>query len=449
MRIGFQFFKTRLSNSWEAIHTSFWFIPSLMLFFAIAVALLLIGLDKNINIDSPSVPKILFNVGPEGARSVLATIAGSMVTVAGVTFSITIVALSLASSQFGPRLLRNFMKDIGNQVALGTFIATFIYCLIILRSISASEEQTFVPVLSVNFGVLLAVANVGMFIYFIHHVSTSIQADQVVSNVYYELDNRIDFLFPDRIDPNPNDTEAADDEKEKQKYASTYTVNAQRSGYLQAIDRNGLVKIAQKNNCLFDCQYRPGDFIVQGNQLVTVKSMALFEDELENHVEKIFIIGSTRTPEQDAEFAIHQLVEVAIRALSPGINDPYTALTCIDHLGSILCKLIHRKFPSHQLKDEEGRICVILKTTSFTNITNAAFSQIRQYGRGHVSVLKRLLETLITMGRLAQRQEQFTVIRHHGEMIERAVREFIPEQDDQEKILAQYRELIQMLDQKN
>ncbi|WP_321288365.1 DUF2254 domain-containing protein [uncultured Sunxiuqinia sp.] len=449
MRIGFKFIKTRLSNNWEAIHTSFWFIPSLMLLSSIVAALFMIAMDKTIDVDSSSVSPILFDVGPEGARSVLATIAGSMVTVAGVAFSITIVALSLASSQFGPRLLRNFMKDVGNQVALGTFIATFIYCLIVLRSIYAGEEHAFVPVLSVNFGVLLAIGNVGMFIYFIHHVATSIQADQVVANVYHELDNRIDLLFPNTIEDPKNEDKALDVENEKQKYTGTYTINAQRSGYLQAIDHERLIEAAQENDCLVDCQYRPGDFIVQGNQFVTVKSMNQFDDEFQSHIGSLFIIGAKRTPEQDAEFAIHQLVEVAIRALSPGINDPYTALTCIDHLGSILCKLVNRKFPSPHLKDEEGRLRVILKTTSFTSITNTAFSQIRQYGSSHVSVLKRLLETLITMATLAQQEEQSAVIQHHGEMIERAVRKFVSEKDDQEEIIFHYRELMHVLDQEN
>ena len=444
METGLRYIKTRFSNILEVIHTSFWFIPSIMLFIAVVTAFLGIGIDKNLEVDFNSTFQFLLDVGPEGARSVLATIAGSMITVAGVTFSITIVSLSLASSQFGPRLLRNFMKDSGNQVALGTFISTFIYCLIVLRSVYVEGDQDFVPVLSVNLAMLLAVASVGMFIYFIHHISSSIQADQVISNVYQELDKQIDRLFPNEVEDR-NQDQTGVDTSTKDEFTVDLSISAFKSGYLQAIDRGRLVEIAEKSGCIFHFDYRPGDFVIEGNTLLKVENIDSLTDELEKELRNAFIFGATRTPEQDAEFAVHQMVEVAIRSLSPGINDPYTAITCIDHLGAVLCKLVDRKFPPNQLKDDNGQLRVILKSISFTSVLNAAFNQIRQYGRSHVSVIIRLLNTLISIARLARTVEQIEAIQHQAEMIEIAVPSAIPEQGDREEVFSRFRKLIEVI----
>ena len=162
--------KLRLQSSWESLRTSFWFIPAVMTFVAIVLSFLLVYVDRRIGPET-EVFGFIYSGGPEGARLVLSTIAGSMITVAGVTFSITIVALTLASSQFGPRLLRNFMHDTGNQVTLGTFIATFVYCLLVLRTVHTVEGEDFVPSISVAVAIFLALAGIAVLIYFIHHVS--------------------------------------------------------------------------------------------------------------------------------------------------------------------------------------------------------------------------------------------------------------------------------------
>jgi len=189
---------TRLFHFWESIRTSLWFLPSLLVLSAVILAYATIGLDHWLPLHSEWFRRAFSRAGPEGARSVLSTIAGSVITVTGVTFSITIVALTLASSQFGPRLLRNFMKDKGNQFVLGTFIATFIYCLIVLQSIHTDGETDFVPNLSLTIAVLLIIADVFVLIYFIHHISASIQADYVIKDVYVELESTFTVLFPRR-----------------------------------------------------------------------------------------------------------------------------------------------------------------------------------------------------------------------------------------------------------
>ena len=190
--------KTWLMNYWESIRANFWFVPTVMVAGAVALSLVTINLDKVAAYDNwIATLGWTFTRGPEGSRAVLSTVAGSMMTITSVTFSITIVALQLASSQFGPRLLRNFMRDRGNQISLGTFIATFAYCLLILRTVNGTEEQRFVPHISVTVGLLMALTSLGVLIYFIHHAAASIQAENVIANVGRDLDQAIARLYPE------------------------------------------------------------------------------------------------------------------------------------------------------------------------------------------------------------------------------------------------------------
>lgn len=206
--------RTQLYNIWATVRSSLWFIPSLMILTAFCTSFLTVFCDTllqdellltGLRSEQNSLLSHFLIVGPEGARSVLSTIAGSMITVAGVTFSITIVALTLASSQFGPRILTNFMQDKSTQIVLGVFVATFLYCLLVLRSVRSTESDIFVPIISVNISVFIAVLNAGILIYFIHNIATSIKAETVISEVYLSLQNNIDRIFHD-IDPKDDDT---------------------------------------------------------------------------------------------------------------------------------------------------------------------------------------------------------------------------------------------------
>jgi uncharacterized membrane protein len=439
--------KTRLLNFWESARTSFWFIPGLMALFAIGLSPVIVALDRRIEFDPHRFFGILYAGGPEGARAILSTIAGSMITVAGVAFSVTIVALTLASSQFGPRLLWNFMRDTGNQVVLGTFIATFIYCLLVLRSIHTSGEQLFVPDISVTFGMALALLNVGVLIFFIHHVSTSIQADRVIAIVYHELEEHIHDHFPEDAG-NENTEQSKGDrmrQQEEDRYSEVHHVAASQGGYLQAIDNDGLLEIARKSDLLIHLRHRAGQFVVAGTTFAEVRCNDLPGQSLAEQIVNCFILGRQRTPQQDAEFAIHELVEVAIRALSPGVNDPYTAIACIDWLGLALCTLTKRAFPRHYRYDDDGILRVIAKPLTFAGMTNAAFDQIRQYGRSSVAVTIRMLEVLTMIASQARNSEQRQAILRQADMIARAGNESLPEKNDREDVEKRYLALLEAL----
>jgi uncharacterized membrane protein len=264
--------KTRLFNLWESIRTSFWFSPALLVSFGIILSFVFVEIDRRVEFDAYRAFGFTYTVGPEGIRSVLSVIAGSMITVAGVVFSITIVALTLASTQFGPRLLRNFMLDKGNQIVIGIFISTFIYCLLVLQSVR-TEDRVFMPSLSVTFSVVLALINVGILIYFIHHISTSMQADRVIALVYYDMEVHLRRFFPEELNPDLPDSEQSQTaESSDEDRRREHKVAALHTGYLQAIDHDTLLETAKKKNLVLRIPQRPGDFIIEGSTIVTVKN---------------------------------------------------------------------------------------------------------------------------------------------------------------------------------
>ncbi len=371
-----------------------------------------------------------------------------MITIAGVVFSITIVALTLASSQFGPRLLRNFMRDPGNQISLGTFIATFLYCLFVMRSVKGGgPDQVFVPFLSITVALFLAVASLGILIYFIHHVAVSIQAPHVVALVSADLHDAITRLFPGRIgdeQKQTNDRHGEDDIPAAFENEGL-PVLASHRGYVQAIDVEKLMELAKKANVLIRVERRPGHFVAKGSSLATAWPTHHVRKELHEQIQKTFILGLQRTQEQDITYAIDQLVEIAVRALSPGINDPFTALGCIDSLGDALCQFSECVVPSPYHYDEQGVLRVIAFPVTFRDMTESSFSQIRRYGRSDVSVTMRLLEILALIAKFARRENDRQVLREQAMMIQRGSEDAILEKMDRMKIDDCYRTVLSEL----
>lgn len=293
---------TRIRATWEYLRGTYWAVPSAM---CIAAVLLAIGV---VQIDRAATPTLLsswvYEGGPEGARAVLSTIAGSMITVAGVTFSITIVALTLASQQFGPRLLRNFLRDLGNQVVLGTFVSTFLYCLLVLRTVRGSDDAEFVPHLAVTLGVTLATLSLGVLIFFIRHVATSIQASHIIANVAYDLEKAINRLFPDTVGDDAaqvNTSTAPPDEPGLAQEART--VLAGTSGYVQAIDADRLMRLAQQHDVVVRVHARPGAFVRRETALLALLSRPGGREPDAEEFGAVFIIGSERTGTQDVTFS--------------------------------------------------------------------------------------------------------------------------------------------------
>lgn len=416
---------------------------------AIALAFTMLTLDRAGKSGPLESLGWIYTGGADGARTVLSAVAGSMVSVAATAFSITIVALQLASSQFGPRLLNNFMRDTGNQVVLGTFIATFIYCLLVLRTIRGEGDgySQFVPQFSVTVGVLLALASIGVLIYFINHAATKIQASHVISEVSADLDDAIDRLFPEKIGHGVPEHKRRVGEIPASFDSEARPIRATGRGYIQAIDDEKLMKLARKHNLLLRLKYRPGKFVIQGSDLVMVWPGERVDQKLTDQINDAFVLGRERTEQQDVEFPINQLVEVAIRAISPAVNDPFTAIRCIDRLSAGLSQLAQREIPSPYRYDDDNNLRVIANPVTFSGLTDAAFDQIRQYSTPDIAVKIRLLEAIEVIATYTRNKKDRTALLRHADMIERSSREGVSEECDRKYIEERYQAAVKALEQ--
>lgn len=440
----------KLRKFWDLINSSFWFVPALMTVIAGALSFFTVWLDGVL----ASKVAYLFGYvrGPEGARSLLSTVAGSIITVAGVVFSITIAALTLASSQFGPRLLRNFIRDKGNQYVLGTFVATFMYCLLVLRTINGSQENTFVPHISVTLGVVMAAASMGVFIYFIHHVSSLIQADNVISRVSADLHQTIERLFPEKLGQNPsevkNNTEKVNIEEALPAHFVTLAkpIKALKGGYLQGIDAAKLLDLAKTKNVVFEVSEAPGQFFFEDMELTRVWSAEEVNDEFESQIRQAFVFGPNRTPFEDIDFALDQLVEVALRALSPGINDPFTAINCINSLGAGLAQLGKRSLPSSYRYDEQGQLRVVVIVETKKSIVDKAFDQIRETAHDNTAVTLHLLRTIGKVGECTCDKDLCLALKEQAGLIRYGSYTTLPDDTSRRKVHELYMSTISVLE---
>lgn len=373
----------RVLNLWEKLRSSYWFVPSLLAFVAIGLSFGMAKVDANLSDNFARSVGWIYSGGPEGARGVLSAISSSVIGVAGTTFSITIAVLSLTSGQYGPRLLRGFMRDTGNQVVLGTFTATYLYCLLVLRTIRGTERTTYVPHLSVSVGVLLAILSVAVLIYFVHHVAESIHVTHIIESVGRDADEAVGRLFPKEI---------GEKEGEGQPPTSdAVSVRSRSVGYVESVDAEALLSLAQRHGLTIRVEARPGEYVMPDGPLLSVWPAA---GGHEPALRRAFSIGRQRTTLQDAEFCFLQLSEVAVRALSPGINDPFTAMQCLDRITAAMCLLAPRHWPSACRYDEQGALRLIAKPVSPEAIVEAAYGHIRQAAKDSPAVLARLRQCL-------------------------------------------------------
>jgi len=419
--------RTQLETVRERLASTYWIIPATMVSLSIMLSLV------TIHVDQTAPPTFLQDLGwlgvddPDGARTFLSVVAGSMIGTTGVIFSITIAALVQASSQLGPRLLNNFLRDRGNQLVLGTLTATYTYCLFTLKSINNTPTGFFVPNLSIMTSIAMSLLSLGALVYFFHHISASLQADNVITQVGEELSHAIERIFPEKMmivsrkqripEETPTPTE------------DSVEIKSRRSGYLQAIDTDTLIGLAQEHGLTMRTELRPGEFTAVDNPLATLWPRKPDLGELEEKIEKSFILGDQRLRIQDMEYHLNQLVEIAIRALSPGINDPFTAMNCIDQIAASLTQLMERSIPTGYNYDDGGTLRLVTKPLTFSDIIEASFNQIRRNGAGDASVNIKLLETIEMLAPHTKTREQSRVLREQAEIIFESCKENLPRWD--------------------
>ena len=443
--------KTRIIHFFTIISANFWMIPFFSLFVGAGLAFLNFYLDKSLYARHIEFPQLfLYFNNSQNIRTLLSTSAASILGVAGVSFSITIASLTLASQQFGPRLIRNFMLDRFNQVVLGCFIGTFLYCIMMLQFTSSMDLEKTTPFVSMIGLLILIILNLLMLVFFIHHIAVAIQADSVISDVDRELMAQMDNIFPEKYEKTADDLKLKMPKNRDEKFIKQgQKIHALRSGYLQAIDMENLIEYVTENDSAVQLLVKPGEFIIQNSVIAYfLKSDIENEERFDKDIDAKLLIGQKGTAEQDPEFAIRQLVEVAVRALSPGINDPFTAVTCIDRLGNNVASLMDREFPAEHHIDESGHLRLQLKPFTFNGIVEVSFNQIRQHGENDVAVTIHLLGTLHKLIVQARTAEQAEALKTQAEAISSEKHDKNIAEKDKQDIQELYNAIDEALKQK-
>ncbi len=375
-------------------------MPSLMVTNSAIFAVVLIEADSAGSDRWLSQWPRLFGAGAEGSRQMLSTLAGSMMTVMGITFSMTLLALVLASGQYTSRILRNFMRNPVTQATLGVFASIFTYCLIVLRTIRGSGGvDEFVPSLAVFFAFVMSLGGVGILIYFIHHIALSIQASSIIASVAQETNASIDRLLPEKPYQEPDEDEGRNQVLESPDERTWYPVPAAESGYVQSVDIDTLLRLAGDSRTIVRMEHGIGAFVVQDTALVSLGLTYPPEQKAIDALNAAYSIGRHRTVDQDPAFGIREIVDMALKALSPGVNDTSTAVMCVDYLTSIMARLTGRQFPPlYRYEGETLRVVAIVP--SFEGLLADAFDQIRGSAEVNVAILLRMLGALDTIGSL-------------------------------------------------
>lgn len=434
-------FKKSLHKFAAFLTDTFWIVPGLMVVVGIVGAIGLIELDRSGLLPAALLQSTwLYNGGVTGARTLLGTVASSTIGVAGTVFSITIAALSLAAGQMGPRLLRNFTQDRGNQVTLGAFLGTFSYSLMVLRSVRTLDEGTFVPHLSLSISILLAFICVGMLVYFVGHMASRINVDTVIDLVSKDLQAAISRLTTndERTNDKLNDSQQVA-APPSEFWSNAAPVTDPRRGYLEHLDAAALADWAAAHQTPIKLLVRAGDYVFPGRPIALVKpALGGSGDDLDEVSEAIRAttgLGHDRTSAADLEYSIRQLVEVAVRALSPGINDPHTAISVLDRLGASLCDIVGRQLPNGVwLRD--GQTALVVSSIDYDGLTDAMFHMIRQNAANSTAVLVRLMDILTAVASCEPRADRYDTLSRHAELLVADARRCIGNVSDLRDVLA-------------
>ena len=397
--------KARLRQWMDQLSDSFWLLPGAMVVGGILLAIALVEVDRSGAFpewlaDSPW----LYNGGGTGARVLLGAVASSTIGVAGTVFSITIAALSLAAGQMGPRLLRNFTRDRGNQFTLGAFLGTFSYALMVLRTVRTQEEGLFTPHLSLSIAVLLAFGCVATLVYFVGHMANRISVDTVVDLVSADVTEAMRELTVER----PNLPAPADD-----LWDGAVAVIDARRGYLQQLDADALAAWAAENGTALRLLVRRGDYIFPG---APIALMTPHVAGAEDAIRSASALGASRGSQGDPEQTTRQLVEVAVRALSPGINDPLSAISVLDRLGDALCDLAGKVIPNG-VHAVNGRVVLVVPNVSYRSLCAVIFHLIRQNAEGSTALLIKLVEVLAVVAACEPDPERLAVLAEHAALV--------------------------------
>jgi len=431
----------------EDLRASYWFVPMCMTIGALLLAIGARALDASALTENVPNLRWLQALGADDARAILNVVASGVLGVAGVTFSITIVAVSFASSNFGPRLIGNFMRDRGSQYTLGTFIGTFVYSLFILSNVHASSTSTdgaeiaeFVPHLSILLALLLMLASIAVLIFFIHHIAETINIENIIATIGLKLKQRINDVYPS---PEPSDDLLSADFTHLIEGKELHCIDANCIGYVQAINHEKLAEVAASNDVLISVHYRPGDFVSSHDCMMSVwreHTQTVAADELR----QCFVTGQQRTEHQNILFLVEQLGEVIARALSPGVSDPFTAISCLNWYRTALFEYLAAQ--KDQTDDHQWhRRRIQLLPISFQRLTSVMFERTRQYIASDTNVALHTLALLTECAAYAGPGSHQQVLKTHLENVQQAAIETLGDSIETRLVSRRFSEAKQII----
>ncbi|MGP4120286.1 DUF2254 domain-containing protein [Psychrobacter aquimaris] len=454
----------RLRNLWQQLIGSYWFIPTACVIAGILLAPLLVTIDQHFDRETVREITFAFTGDDDAARAIMTAIAGAVLGVAGTTFSITIAVLSMASSQFGPRLLRNFLTDTPNQFVLGAFIGTFSYSLLVLKSIHKYDVAFGVPQLAVTFAIIMAIICALLLVYFVQHMVHAIQASHVIQNASNDAIDNIHYWYRDHCDiQHQRDVEHHDTEQFHK--WSAMPIYPPSSGYVQQIYLESLITLTQDYGGVVQIHTNLGDYVTDKNvigyfyqrpanhpnnqQKTTTPHLAVVPRATDGLFWQRFA-GCIRIEQRlansnDIAYSLGQMTEIAVRALSPGINDPKTAVNCVQSLTSCLSIMMRRQPPSpyhfHALSSdddapktevEKQRLAILAVVTHIPKISdfiNTSLGEIRRYAAADLMVLKALCQAMVNLNYARVNQAQQQTLLHELQLIKRAGEENLDYQE--------------------
>lgn len=409
-RAGFRQFLDRL-------RTGYWFLPVLGVLLAVILAQLLLQLDAQIPNESLADNRLVLSAPPEQARPFMTNMAATILTTTGIVFSLLTVPLSLAASQFGSRLLRIYLRDRTIQVVLASFVCAFVYCLLMALAIPASESVGDTPQVAITFGLVLSMAALASLLLLVQHIASALQAPNLVAAAGSELDGVIDAIFAATDDGRLSQRRAEAQLLLAQLDREGSPIHAARQGYVQAVDVEVALLVAKRHDLFIRLIRSPGHFVQAGDVVALVGPPGNVRNLAAANLTDAYRLGNLRTPAQDLEYAINQIAEVAVRAMSAAINDPYTAMTCLDHLGARLARIAARPLPLSMLYDDSGRLRLINDDHSLSDLLRAAFDLLRRASRETPEVLLSMLTAIEQIGRTAYSDEYRAELRRHVALV--------------------------------
>lgn len=418
-----------LRVAWWRLRGSLWFLPSILVALATFAAIALVEIGDVYDLHLRERWPRIFGVGAEGSRGLLSAIATAMLTVAGTMFSVTLAVLSLAASQYSPRVLRTFISDRPTQFVLGFFVAVFAYCLIVLRTIRGGGDE-FVPSLAVLGGIVLGFVGVALLVYFIHHLAVSIEISTILERLTIGTGEAILDLFPEPLGEGAD--EAADARGGPD--GPWTAVLAPGSGYVVSLDNASLLAVARELGRIVRMECGIGAFVVRGQALISLHGPEAVEERAAKRLARCFSLDRQRTIEQDAAFGMQQISDVALRALSTGMNDQSTATLCVDRLSELLVLLARRRIVTRLRRDGQA-LQVVAVGPDFEALVTVAFRDLCENAAGKPLVLGRIVDALERVARETSNPHRRAVLAAMLERVAGCVRRSVVVPRDREALL--------------